>query len=107
MPKYTAERIEQIRGHLSELDRRRVPVTEFAREIGVAAWTVHTWKRRFGSGPSGAAKSAKGGTADLVEVERPRPGAAIEIVVDTVTVRVPSRFDVDDLERVLRVVRSC
>ena len=108
MTKYTQARIEEIRGHLAELQRRRIPVTEFAREIGVVPWTIHKWKQRFiPSAATSAPSPVQRAPADLIEIpQSPSPGA-IEIVVDDLTVRVPARFDGSDLERVLQLVRRC
>jgi hypothetical protein len=106
MPKYTTARIAEIRGHLADLERRGVSIPRFAREIGVAQWTVRTWVRRFG--PARPASNGIGPIADLVEVAAAvGASAAIEIVVGAVTVRVPSQFDPDDLRRVLQAVQGC
>lgn len=113
MAKYSKARVEQIRGHLAELERRGIPVAQFAEQIGVAAWTVYTWKRRFDSSAAAQSRANVGPTtasalhADLIEVERRPVGSSIEIVVGAVIVRVSSGFDSSDLEGVLRVVRTC
>ena len=80
----------------------------FAREIGVVPWTVHKWKQRFAAADESSIPAVgERREADLIEIEgAPAPGR-IEIVLDAVTVRVSAGFDVDDLERVLRVVRRC
>jgi transposase-like protein len=50
MPKFTAARIAEIRGHLRAFEARSIPMSAFAREIGVMPLTVRNWRRRFGSG---------------------------------------------------------
>lgn len=107
MPKYSAARIEEIRGHLADLSRRRIPVAQFARELGVASWTVRTWQRRFKPSATSGRAPRRRDRVDLVEVQSLPSPQAIEIVAGPVTVRVPPGCDPDDLERVLRAVRSC
>ena len=107
MAKYSEARIEEIRGHLAELKRREVPVAQFAREIGVAAWTVYIWKRRFGSDVGVAVEREAPPRADLIEVDRTPLSSTIEIVAGAMTVRVPPGCNPNDLERVLRAVRAC
>jgi hypothetical protein len=106
MAKYSKDRVEEIREHLAELSRRGVPVAQYAAEIGVSAWTVYTWKKRFGSGRTRKRRDVAR-RADLVEVSRRAPADAIEIQLGPVTVRVPAGVDADDLRRVLEVARSC
>ena len=105
MPKYTAERIEEIRGHLSDLASRGISVKEFARELGVAAWTIHTWRHRFGDGPR--PDEAPPRPADLIEVTPAASAGSIEIEIGDTTVRVVAPVDAADLAQVLRAVRAC
>ena len=109
MARHSPERIEEIRGHLAELEHGDRTVVELARELGVAAWTVYGWKRRFGSDSQKAGGSGRRGTrrAKLIEVEPPPTGELIEIVVGAMTIRVPRAFDSIDLRRLLEVVRAC
>jgi len=107
MSKYREGRVEEIREHLAELKRRGVPVAQYAAEIGVSAWTIYTWKKRFGSGRARQAKRAVARQAELIEISRRGLAQGIEIELGPATVRVPLGFDAEDLERVLRAVRSC
>lgn len=104
MAKFMVEREREIRGLLSQLERSGVPVREFARQHGVSAWTVYSWRKRFGAGVG----VRRGPRADLVEI---RPSgqrtAAIEITFADASVRVAPGFDDGELIRVLRAVRSC
>ena len=106
MPKFTPERIEMIRGHLADFaSRDGVSVAEFAEEIGVSAWTFYTWRRRFG-------EQAQLGRADaqvsLLEIPSSlTPRQPIEVVIGSMTVRVPQDADTDHLSMILRAVRSC
>ncbi len=109
MPRHTPERIDEIRGHLADLESGDRTVAELAREIGVAAWTVYGWKRRFGAQPSkviGRRRSAAR-RADLIEVGPPPTSDPVEIVVGAMTIRVPRTFDSGELRRLLEVVRAC
>ncbi len=109
MPRYTSERIEEIRGHLAKLELGACSVAKLSREIGVSPWTIYCWKRRFSATsaqdrrPVRAARSR----ADLVEIEQPPACELIEIAVGPMTVRVPGAFDPIELQRVLEVVRAC
>ena len=107
MPKYTPARIHEIRKHLSRLAREQTPVAEFARQIGVAAWTVYTWKRRFGDLPPTSLDSHTGDGVDLIEVEHAAPFSFIEITIGTATIRVPPGCDPEDLRTTWEVVRAC
>jgi transposase-like protein len=109
MARHSPERIEEIRGHLAELEHGDRTVAELARELGVAAWTVYGWKRRFGRSTRRAGGSGRRATprAELIEVEPPPTGDLIEIVVGAMTVRVPRAFDSSELRRLLEVVRAC
>jgi transposase-like protein len=104
MTKFTKEREREIRGLLSQLERSGASVREFAREQGVSAWTVYSWRKRFDR----RAPGRRGPRADLVEI---RPGGlrttAIEIAFADASVRVAPGFDDGELIRVLRAVRSC
>lgn len=107
MAKYSDTRIEEIREHLAELKHRRVPVAQYAEQIGVSAWTVYTWKKRFGSSGGRKRRRRARPRADLIEVDRRPLAGGIEIVAGTVTVRVPPGCDANDLVRVLQAVRAC
>ena len=109
MSRYSPERIQEIRDHLSVLEACGVSVADFAREINVAPWTVYQWRRRFGSGVAidGATTGEADRRADLIEVEQSVSADAIEIVANSVTIRVPRAFDADDLRRVIEVVQAC
>jgi hypothetical protein len=106
MTRYTAARIDQIQRHLSDLAAQQVPVSEFARGIGVSAWTVYTWKRRFGecsdSRPAHPVARAK-----LIEIDPPRSSSTIELAIDRWTIRLSAGFESNDLVRVLQAVQSC
>ncbi|MBK8980715.1 MAG: hypothetical protein IPM29_32845 [Planctomycetes bacterium] len=113
MAKHTPARIAEIREHLSKLAARRIAVADYAREIGVAAWTIYSWRRRYGTealAEQVAPRSARSATGvDLVEVRGVRVGSAscIEIQVGDVTVRVPPASTADDIRAVLEAVKSC
>lgn len=109
MPRHTPEQIDQIRGHLASLERGEQTVTELASKIGVAAWTIYSWKRRFGGASSKPRRRDRSEMhhADLVEVERLPASDPIEIIVGAMTVRVPPTFDADELRRLLEVIRAC
>ena len=109
MPRHTPEQIEEIRGHLASLEHGKQTVAELASEIGVAAWTVYSWKRRFGTASSKARRRRRIAErqADLVEVGRMPASDPMEIIVGAMTVRVSPTFDADELRRLLEVVRAC
>jgi hypothetical protein len=110
MPKYTPERIQAIRGHLSQLRRGACSVAELAASIGVSAWTIYCWKRRFDSDAGfdcDIATTKPRTCADLIEIESPIAREPIEIAIGPVTIRVPSRCDVEDLQSVLQTVLRC
>ena len=75
----------------------------------MTAWTLYSWKRRFGAmlsvDPIRDSRATR--RADLVEVG-PLPAVdPIELVVATMTVRVPPMFVADEFRRLLEVVRAC
>ncbi|NRB01392.1 MAG: hypothetical protein HRU32_16555 [Rhodobacteraceae bacterium] len=109
MPRHTPEQIAEIRGHLASLERGKQTVAELASKIGVAAWTVYSWKRRFGAASSKPRRRRRSEMhhADLIEVGRLPASDPIEIIVGAMTVRVPPTFDADELRRLLEVVRAC
>lgn len=102
MPRFTPERITEIQNHLALLDAGDWTVAELAAEIGVSAPTLYQWRRRFGP------TITHDDGADLIEVDVARHGSStIEIVIGSVTVRVPPAFDVTQLRSVLEIVSSC
>ena len=101
MPRFTPERIAEIQNHLALLDTGDWTVAELAAEIGVSAPTLYQWRRRFGP------TIDHDDGADLVEVDVARHCSAIEIVIGSVTVRVPPAFDEAHLRSVLKIVSSC
>jgi len=109
MPRHTPEQIDEIRGHLANLEHGDLTVAELAREIGVAAWTVYSWKRRFSAAPSaiGKRRGRRAHRADLIEVDPPPVSDPIEIAIGAMTVRVPRGFDATELRDVIEVVRPC
>lgn len=107
MPKYTPARIQEIRDHLSRLAREQTPVAEFARQIGVAAWTVHTWKRRFGDSSPTRPDSGTTKPIDLVEIQHAAPSHSIEIAIGPATIRVPPGCDPEHLRIAWEVVSGC
>ena len=109
MARHSPERIEEIRGHLAELEQSDRTVAELARELGVTAWTVYSWKRRFGADALRPSRNARQATprADLIEIEPPPTCDLMEVVVGAMTVRVPRAFDPTELRRLLEVVQAC
>ncbi|MBK8977226.1 MAG: hypothetical protein IPM29_15045 [Planctomycetes bacterium] len=113
MTKHTPARFAEIREHLSKLAPRRIAVADYAREIGVAAWTIDSWRKQYGAealAEQVAPRAARSPTGvDLVEVRDVRVGSAsyIEIQVGDVTVRVPPASTADDIRAVLTAVQSC
>ena len=109
MPKYSPERIKEIRAHLVEIEDQGISVADFAHEHGVSPCTVYYWRKRFGDGhrhvqPSRAPTNDR---TEFIEVERPAFGSQLEIILDEVTIRVPASFDASALERVLEVLKTC
>ena len=109
MSRFTPARIAEIRGHLASIERGDRTVAEVARELGVAAWTIYSWKRRFAAGRSGRKRSVRAvdHKAELIEIEQPSASELIEIVIGPMTIRVPRAFDPIELQRVLGVARAC
>ena len=110
MPRFTDERIAEIRSHLTELKRSDCSVTEFARRIGVAAWTVYSWKRRFGSDEEIAPATSDTSSArspELLEVRGFSADPCIEIEVADATVRIPPGTPGHVLRPILEALRSC
>lgn len=105
MPKYTPARIEEIHSHLSRLAQDRISVADYAKQIGVAAWTIYTWKRRFGVATT---RGSNDEVAELIEVESPAPTTDhLEIAVGSATIRVPPGCHAADLRTAWEVVRGC
>lgn len=111
MPKYSAQRIAEIRDHLERLDHGDVSVADYAAQIGVAPWTIYTWKRRFGDaarpGSSEPKRGAAAARADLLEVHGLAPAADVEIQLGDVVVRVPRGSDPATVQAAVRAVKSC
>jgi transposase-like protein len=100
---------------LAAQERNGLSVREYARQLGVTATTLYSWRRRLSAG--GRRRSARAAT------ETGRPGL-VELVVDrshagdagqsTVVrlrgdrrIEVPRGFDGDDLRRLVTVLESC
>jgi transposase-like protein len=118
MPKFTAARVAEIRGHLRAFEARSISMAAFAREIGVTPLTVRNWRRRFGSGTRGGRRQPVDvelcERADLIEVQRAASSSLsspmstpIEIAIAGFIIRVPAGADDTALRAVLRAVRSC
>jgi transposase-like protein len=114
MPKFTAVRIAEIRGHLRALEARSISMSAFAREIGVTPLTVRNWRRRFGSGGGGCQQPVDvelRERADLIEVQHGATSspmiAPIEIATADFIIRIPAGVDDTTLRAVLHAVRSC
>ena len=114
MPRFTAARVAEIRGHLRAFEARPISMSAFAREIGVTPLTVRNWRRRFGSGDGGCQQPVDvelRERADLIEVQHaassPPMITPIEIAIADFTIRIPAGVDDTTLRAVLRAVRSC
>ncbi len=90
---------------LAEQTASGLSVAEFAREVGLTAATLYTWRRRL---------QATSHTPQLVEVclsaheqsSSPSPGISV-IVGDRFRVDLQSDFDAAALERLLEVLARC
>ncbi len=115
MPKFTAARVAEIRGHLRAFETRSTSMAAFAREIGVTPLTVRNWRRRFGSGPGDGGQHSvsvkRRVRADLIEVQHvassPPMTSPIEIAIADIVIRISAGADETMLRAVLRAVRSC
>lgn len=109
MPKFTAAREQEIRDLLVELARSKLSIAEFARQRGIAAWKLYTWRQKFES-PSQTKpiRKRRAARADLVEIAHPTTTAkVIELVIGDITMRVPFGFDADELARLIGAIRPC
>ena len=110
MPKFTAARIAEVRGHLRALEARSM--SAFAREIGVTPLTVRNWRRRFGSGGGGCQRPVDvelRERADLIEVQHAASSSPMITPTEIADfiVRVPAGAGDTALRAVLRAARSC
>ncbi|MFO1052227.1 MAG: helix-turn-helix domain-containing protein [Planctomycetota bacterium] len=104
MVKFTKVQEREIRRLLSELERSGQSVRAFARELGLSAWTIYGWRKRFRF----TSDVEHGPQVDLVEVQTIVPlGTTIEIAFADATIRVPPGFADEDLKRVILAMRSC
>lgn len=100
---YTAALEDQASSGLSMAD--------YADELGVTSATLYQWKRRLSA--DDAADFETPGSLGLVEVaieDSTRSGSVDPIVVRLKhgrCVELPSRFDDDDLIRLLEILESC
>ena len=107
MAKYSKEREHEVRTKVAELEKSGESVAAFARRHGVSAWTVYTWRKRFGSGRVQQSKTSSSKLVPVEVVDTDSGHTPIEIVIRDVSIRVTTGFDERDLTRLLRVIRSC
>jgi len=100
-------RTRERRQLLAELSESGLSVAAFARDRGVSAWTIYSWRRQ--ERERGQVEEDEPAPFIQVKVapnrEAPAP-LAIELR-DGLRVHVPTGFDEHELRRLLNVLSSC
>lgn len=90
---------------LEDLDGSGMSVAAFARERGVTAWTIYSWRRQK------RAREHEDGSAEFIRVRvmpKSEGPAPFEVDLrDGVRVHVRAGFDEIELRRLLGVLASC
>lgn len=93
---------------MEEFARSGLTQAAFAQRVGISAWTLGRWRAQAALSGQVSPKAAE---RVQVQVFDPIAGAAVtfEVVVGTqFAVRVPARFDEQELRRLLAALReSC
>lgn len=89
---------------LREREERGESLRSLAERTGIPVGTLSWWQHQLRRGHETV---PGGGDVELIELGRTAAAACFEVIVDGVTVRVPSQFDPASLATLLQVLAEC